>query len=216
MRISGIILSLLVVLAILPSVGNAMAAPSISIETSQSVYEYGDFLSIIVNVSEITGDNAIVHVIDPTERKVMLLNRPITITTTAFPSQHPFDSAIWKPGTYMLELEYSNQISSTQFTIDDSGKVILPAWIRDVAKLWVTDQISAPEFSVAIEYMINVEIIKIPYTEVDGEISATTIPEWIKNNAGWWAVGAINDTEFTLALQYLVKTGIITVNLDKI
>ena len=216
MRISGIILSLLVVLAILPSIGNAIAAPSISIETSQNVYEYGDFLSIIVNVSEITGDNAIVHVIDPTERKVMLLNRPITTTTSTFPSQHPFDSAIWKPGTYMLELEYSNQISSTQFTIDDSGKITLPAWIRDVAKLWVTDQISAKEFSVAIEYMINVEIIKIPYTEVDGEVSATTIPEWVKNNAGWWAVGAINDTEFTLALQYLVKTGIITVNLDKI
>jgi len=216
MRIFAVILSLLVVLVILPIVGNAIAAPSISIETSQNVYEYGDFLSIIVNVSEITGDNAIVHVIDPTERKVMLLNRPITTTTSTFPSQHPFDSAIWKPGAYMLELEYSNQISSTQFTIDDSGKVILPAWIRDVAKLWVTDQISAKEFSVAIEYMINVEIIKIPYTEVDGEVSATKIPEWVKNNAGWWAVGAISDTEFTLALQYLVKTGIITVNLDKI
>ena len=216
MRISGIILSLLVILAILPSIGNAIAAPSISIETSQNVYEYGDFLSIIVNVSEITGDNAIVHVIDPTERKVMLLNRPITTTTTAFPSQHPFDSAIWKPGTYMLELEYSNQISSTQFSIGDSGKVVLPAWIRDVAKLWVTDQISATEFSVAIEYMINAEIINIPYTETDGNASATTIPEWVKNNAGWWAVGAINDTEFTIALQYLIKTGIITVNLDKV
>ena len=216
MRISGIILSLLVILAILPSIGNAIAAPSISIETSQNVYEYGDFLSITVNVSEITGDNAIVHVIDPTERKVMLLNRPITLTTTTFPSQHPFDSAIWKPGIYMLEFEYSNQISSIQFSIDDSGKVVLPAWIRDVAKLWITDQISAKEFSVAIEYMINVGIIKIPYTETDTGIATTTIPEWVKNNAGWWAVGAINDTEFTLALQYLVKTGIITVNLDKI
>ena len=121
MRISGIMLSLLVIIAILPSIGNALAVPSISIETSQNMYEYGDFLSITVKVSEITGDNVIVHVIDPTERKVMLLNRPITITTTAFPSQHPFDSAIWKPGTYMLELEYSNQMSSTQFTIDIVG-----------------------------------------------------------------------------------------------
>ena len=216
MKISGILLPLLIALVILPSIGYALAAPSISIETSQNVYEYGDFLSIIVNVFEITGDNAIVHVIDPTERKVMLLNRPITTTTSTFPSQHPFDSAIWKPGTYMLELEYSNQISSTQFTIDDSGKVILPAWIRDVAKLWVTDQISAKEFSVAIEYMINTGIIKIPYTEADSDVSTTTIPDWVKNTAGWWAVGAIDDTEFTLALQYLVKTGIITVNLDKI
>ena len=216
MRISGIMLSLLVIIAILPSIGNALAVPSISIETSQNIYEYGDFLSITVNVSEITGDNVIVHVIDPTERKVMLLNRSIDEKTTIFPSQQPFDSAIWKPGTYILELEYSEQISTTQFSIDDSGKIILPAWIRDVAKLWVTDQIAAKEFSVAIEYMINVGIMKIPYTETDGNASATTIPEWVKNNAGWWAVGAINDTEFTLALQYLIKTGIITVSLDKI
>ena len=215
MRISGIMLSLLVILAILPSIGNALAIPSISIETSQNTYEYGDFLSITVNVSEVTGNNATVHVIDPTERKVMLLDRLIDEKITTFPSQHPFDSAIWKPGTYTLELEYSNQISSTQFSIDDSGKVVLPAWIRDIAKLWVTEQISAQEFSVAIEYMINAEIIKIPYTETDSDISATKIPEWVKNNAGWWAVGAINDTEFTLALQYLVKTGIITLNLPK-
>ena len=82
--------------------------------------------------------------------------------------------------------------------------------------MWVTDQISAKDFSVAIEYMINAEIIEIPYTEADSNVSATTIPEWVKNNAGWWAVGAINDTEFTLALQYLVKTGIITVNLSQV
>ena len=82
--------------------------------------------------------------------------------------------------------------------------------------MWVTDRISAEEFSVAIEYMINAGIIKIPYTDTDSGISATTIPEWVKNNAGWWAVGAIDDTEFTLALQYLVKTGIITVNFSKV
>ena len=82
--------------------------------------------------------------------------------------------------------------------------------------MWVTDQISAKEFSVAIEYMINSGIIKIPYTEANDDMSATIIPEWVKNNAGWWAVGAINDTEFTLALQYLVKTGIITVNLSNV
>ena len=82
--------------------------------------------------------------------------------------------------------------------------------------MWVTEQISGKDFSVAIEYMINTEIIKIPYTDTDSSISTTTIPEWVKNNAGWWAVGVIDDTEFTLALQYLVKTGIITVNFSKV
>ena len=75
-------------------------------------------------------------------------------------------------------------------------------------------QSDASEKDKLIEYMINAEIIKIPYTEAN-DISTTEIPEWIKNTAGWWAVGAIDDTEFTLALQYLVKAGIITVNLSK-
>ena len=47
-------------------------------------------------------------------------------------------------------------------------------------------------------YLKNTEIIKIPYTDTDSDISATTIPGWVKNNAGWWAVGVINDTEFKI------------------
>jgi len=211
MKIAVIILSLLIILSILPILSTAFAAPTISIETSQSVYEYNDHLVMLISVSEITGDDGYIYITDPTERKSLLLQQPISQKYVELPSNFPFDSAIWKTGTYTLEFEYSEAKSSVQFTIEDTGKVGLPFWIKDLAKMSVTDRISGKEFSVAIEYMINNEIIKIPYTESD-DVSATTIPEWVKNNAGWWAVGAINDTEFTLALQYLVKTGIITVN----
>ena len=218
MRVSGISLSLLITLAIFSSIGHALAVPSISIETSQSVYAYGDHLNIIINVSEITGDDAYIYIINTEERKSLLFQSPISQEYTEFPSPFPIESGspVWNTGTYGLEFEYAGAKSSTQFTLEDTGKVGLPFWIKDLAKMWVTDQISANDFSVAIEYMINAEIMKIPYTEADDSISATTIPEWVKNNAGWWAVGAISDTEFTLALQYLIKTGIITVNLDKV
>ena len=218
MKIAGMLLSLLAVLLILSSIDLAFAAPSISIETSQSVYEYGDHLNIIVKVSEITGDDVYIYIINTEERKSLLLQRPIFQEYTEFPSPFPIESGspAWLVGTYGLEFEYSGAKSSTQFTLEDTGKIGLPFWIKDVAKMWVTDQISAEEFSVAIEYMINTEIIKIPYTDTDSDISATTIPGWVKNNAGWWAVGVINDTEFTLALQYLVKTGIITVNFSNV
>ena len=212
-----IYLSLLTILAILPSFGHVLAEPSISIETSQDVYAYGDHLNIIINVSEVTGDDVRIYIINTEERKSLLLQQPISQKYTEFPSPFPIESGspAWLTGTYGLEFEYSGAKSSTQFTLDDTGKVGLPLWIKDIAKMWVTDRISAEEFSVAIEYMINAGIIKIPYTESD-DVSATTIPEWVKNNAGWWAVGAIDDTEFTLALQYLVKTGIITVNFSKV
>jgi len=217
MKIAGMLLSLLVILSILSSIDLAFAAPSISIETSQSVYEYGDHLNIIIKVSEITGGDAYIYIINTEERKSLLRQLPISQEYTEIPAPFPIESGspVWLVGTYGLEFEYSGAKSSTQFTLEDTGKIGLPFWIKDVAKMWGTDQISAKEFSVAIEYMINAGIIKIPYTAADDNVSATTIPPWVKYNAGWWAVGAINDTEFTLALQYLVKTGIITVNLSK-
>ena len=216
MKIAGMLLSLLAIMLILSSIDLAFAAPSISIETSQSVYEYGDHLNIIIKVSEITGGDAYIYIINTEERKSLLRQLPISQEYTEIPAPFPIESGspAWLVGTYGLEFEYSGAKSSTQFTLEDTGKIGLPFWIKDLAKMWVTDRISGKEFSVAIEYMINSEIIKIPYTESD-DVSATTIPEWVKNNAGWWAVGAIDDTTFTLALQYLVKTGIITVNLSK-
>lgn len=218
MKIAGILLSSLITMVILSSFGQVLAIPSISIETSQNVYVYGDHLNIIINVSEITGDDAYIYIINTEEKRSLLLQTPISQEYTEFPAPSPIDSGspTWLIGTYGLEFEYSGAKSSTQFTIEETEKVGLPLWIKDLAKMWVTDQITGKHFSVAIEYMINSEIIKIPYTETDDDVSATTIPEWVKNNAGWWVVGAIDDTTFTLALQYLVKTGIITVNLSNV
>ena len=206
--------SLLIILSAMLSLNQASAAPTISIETNQSVYEYGDHLVMIVNVSEVTGDDIRIFITDPVERKSLLLQQPMIYVYTEFPARFPFDSAVWKPGTYLLELEYSGVESSVQFTIEETGTVSLPFWIKDLAKMWINEPlVTDKDFARALEYLIQVEIIKIPYTEPGGE-TETTIPEWVKNNAGWWIEEKISDTEFTRALQYLVKIGIIKVNVS--
>jgi len=209
------IFSLLIILSVMLSLNQASAAPTISIETNQSVYEYGDHLVMIINVSEVTGDDVRIFITDPAERKGLLLQQPMIYVYTEFPARFPFDSAVWKPGTYLLELVYSGVKSSVQFTIEETGIVSLPFWIKDLAKMWINEPlVTDKDFARAIEYLIQREIIKIPYTE-PGEETISSIPEWVKNNAGWWIEGKISDTEFAMALQYLVKTGIITVNLSK-
>ena len=218
MKIAGMLLSLLVILSILSSIDLAFAAPSISIETSQSVYEYGDHLNIIIKVSEITGGDAYIYIINTEERKSLLRQLPISQEYTEIPAPFPIESGspAWLVGTYGLEFEYSGAKSSTQFTLEDTGKVGLPFWIKDLAKMWINEPlVTDKDFARAMEYLIQVEIIKIPYTE-PGEETISSIPEWVKNNAGWWIEGKISDTEFTMALQYLVKTGIITVNLTSV
>jgi len=216
MKTAGILLSALAILVILPNVALASAAPSISIGTSQSVYEYGDHLVMIINVSEITGDDAYIFITDSTERRSLFLQQPIYQEHTEFPSKFPFDATIWKPGTYVLELEYLGDKSSTQFIIKDTGKIALPFWIKDLAHMWITEPlVTDKDFARALEYLIEKGIISIPYTE-PGTETVSSIPEWVKNNAEWWIEGKISDTEFALALQYLVKTGIITVNLSNV
>ena len=226
MKIAGMLLSSLIIMAILSSVDLAFAAPSISIETSQNVYEYGDHLVMIINVPEnclfliffcsVTGDDAHIYITDPTERKSFFMQQPISQEYAEFPARFPFASDDWKTGTYTLELEYSGAESSTQFSIQDTGEVGIPYWIRDLAKMWVTEPlVTDKDFGRAIGYLIQYEIIKIPYTEPKGD-AITTIPDWVKNNAEWWITGKISDTEFTVALQYLIKKGIILVNLPTV
>ena len=212
MKIAGILLSSLIIMAILPSIGLTFAESAISIATNQSVYEYGDHLVMIISVSEITGDDVSIYITDTAERRSLLLQQPISQEYTEFPSKFPFDATIWKPGTYVLELEYLGDKSSTQFIIEDTGKIALPFWIKDLAHMWITEPlVTDKDFARALEYLIEKGIISIPYTE-PGTETVSSIPEWVKNNAEWWIEGKISDTEFTLALQYLVKTGIITVN----
>ncbi len=216
MKNTAVLLLLLVIMSGLPLMGQTFAAPSVSIETSQDIYHYGDSFSITINVSEVTGDFATTYIIDPSQKKSDFLTFPISQKTSSFPSNFPFDATIWKTGAYMLEVEYSGAKSSVEFSIVDTGEIKLPFWIKDLAKMWITEQfVTDKDFARAIEYLIQKEIIKIPYTEPEGETIAS-IPDWVKKNAEWWITEKISDTEFTLSLQYLIQKGIITVNLSKV
>ena len=169
MKIPAMFLSLLILLSFMPILDPANAEPTISIETSQSIYHYGEFLSITINVSEITGDLATIYIIDSSQKKSVLLQPPVSQKTPSFPSNHPFDSAIWKAGAYILELEYSGVQSSTQFTIQNTGEVAIPSWIKDLAIMWITEPlVTDKDFGRAIGYLIEHEVIKIPYTEPEG------------------------------------------------
>ena len=82
--------------------------------------------------------------------------------------------------------------------------------------MWITEPtVTDKDFARAIGYLIEHQIIKVPYTAPDDE-TISTIPDWVKNNAGWWVTGQISDTEFTLSLQYLIQKGIIVVNTSQV
>jgi hypothetical protein len=102
-------------------------------------------------------------------------------------------------------------------------EISIPAWIKNNAGWWATDQIDDSSFLQGIQYLIQEGVMIIPPTESSDDPDAIPdagqqaqafdqrVPAWIKNNAGWWATDQIDDSSFLQGIQYLVQNGIIVV-----
>ena len=91
----------------------------------------------------------------------------------------------------------------------------IPAWIKNNAGWWATDQIDDSSFLQGIQFLIKEGIMMIPPTEASGTSGSEGVPAWVKNNAGWWADGQIDDNAFVSGIQYLIKSGIIVVEQEQ-
>ena len=101
----------------------------------------------------------------------------------------------------------------------------IPDWVKNVAGWWATNNISEKEFLNGIEYLINNNIIYIPFMPCGAAAAAATsdttleaklIPDWVKNVAGWWATGQIDDADFINGIEYLIKKDILGIDNEKI
>jgi len=101
----------------------------------------------------------------------------------------------------------------------------IPDWVKNVAGWWADSKISEKEFLAGIEYLINNNIISIPFIPCGGAAAiaasdptlvAKLIPDWVKNNAGWWATDQIEDADFINGIEYLIKKDILGVDNKKI
>ena len=88
----------------------------------------------------------------------------------------------------------------------------IPAWIKNNAGWWASDQITDSAFLQGIQYLIKERIMVIPSTEMSESPGSQNVPDWIKNTAGWWAKDKISEVEFVNAIQYLIEHGVITMD----
>lgn len=193
------------------SVSYVYATSTVSIYTEKEIYSYGDFLSFTIEVSEITGESAFLYIIDESGVKSSAIPIPVTELKTEVPSPFPFESNVYPLGTYTLEIQYSGSSSVTEFELIDSGKIVIPLWIREFAKYWYNGDITDAEFSSGIGFLIKEGIIVVPETQNQETSNEVIIPEWIKASTGWWIDRQISDTEFAKGIEFLIKEGIIVI-----
>lgn len=187
------------------------SAVSVEVETDKSVYYFGEYLSFTIKVSEVTGDNAELVIKDSEGMKSTPIPIGINKHATTITAPQPFESIIYKEGKYTLELEYAEEKAITEFSLEDSGKVVIPSWIKDLTAWWIQGQIDDTTYSKGLEYLINNDIIKIPGTNSTEAAEEVTIPLWVKTNADWWIEDLITDGEFARGIQHLIKIGVIVV-----
>ncbi len=193
------------------SVSIVYATPTVSIYTEKKIYSYGDFLIFSIEVSEITGDPAILHIIDESGKKSSAIPIPITELITKVPSPFPFESNVYPLGMYTLDIEYSGISDVTEFEIIDSGNVVIPLWIREFAKYWYNDEITDVEFSNGIGFLIEKGIIVITENQNQETSDEVKIPQWVKATTGWWIDRQISDVEFAKGIEFLIEKGIIVI-----
>lgn len=190
----------------------ALGVPALSIHTNKIVYEYGDHLSLVFEVSELAGNPITFQIIDDSGKASSPIPIQITNLKTEIKAPVAFYKISFKPGTYHIVAKYSGGNASTVFTLVDSDKIAIPPQYKSVVKLWSEgQQPTDTNFANVIRDLIQFDIIPIPELNNQTVNSNVHIPAWVKNNARWWSEDLISDNDFGLGIQYLIKTKIMIV-----
>src|SRR5437867_1963322 len=191
-------------------VHHSFATPSLTVSTGKHVYAYGDFLSITFQVSELTGNPIIVHIIDSSGKASAPINISINKWNSTISSPIPFYKTTYSPGTYHINAEYAGTQSSISFDLVDSGKIAIPTEYKTLAQTWLKGTATDKDYAGLIRELIHFDIINVPGYEFQ-TAHIIHIPAWFKNNVKWWSDDSITDNEFGFAIQYLIKSGFMSV-----
>lgn len=181
-------------------------AQTISVQTSKSTYNYGDYLSVTISVAKTTGNNAIMYIIDSDGTKssaipVQIKNQNTTITTPV-----PFNAELFREGKYQIQVEYDGAKASTPFDLVDAGNIVMPFGSNIIIPQWIDGTVTDSMF---FKFLVEKNAIMLP----DGQkiSQQSEIPGWYKTNGKWWSERKITDSEFINGLQYLVNQRIVEV-----
>ena len=173
---------LIISLMIIPS---AFAEPSVSIIMEKTTYSYCEKLFYTIEVSEITGEPAIIHIRDEVGKGSSAIPVSISDFKNPIPSLIAFQEEIFPLGKYFIDVQYSGSETTAEFTLIDSNKICIPEVIKPILANWLSGNISDGFLMDAIQKYISTDIIVVPFDINESNVYNIEIPEWVKN-VGYW------------------------------
>jgi len=210
MRVRNAILSIILAISFAVFLPDVHAEPSVIIIMEKTTYSYCEKLFYIIQVSEITGESAIIHIRDETGKVSSAIPIPITNLQNPVPSLIAFEEEIFPLGKYFIDVEYSGSEITAEFNLIDSNIVCIPGVIKPILTNWLTGNISDGFLVDAFQKYIDKEIIDIPFEINETNVYGIDIPDWVKNVGYWWIEEVISDEDFAQVVNYLIDEKIIS------
>ena len=187
----------------------AYSEPSVSISMDKMTYSYCEYLFYTIEVSEITGNPAIIHIRDEVGKGSSAIPIGISELQTPVPSIVPFEAEIFPLGKYFIDVEYSGSNHTAEFHLVESDNICIPQVIRPILSNWLTGNISDGFLVDAFQKYVDPQLLEIPFEINEDNVYDIRIPTWVKNPAFWWIQGGISDDEFAETVNYLIEEKII-------
>lgn len=202
-------LSILFIIGIIPFFSLVHAEQTISIIMEQTTYRYCEKLFYTIEVSEVTGDPAIIHISDESGKGSSAIPIAITELQNPIPSLIPFEAEIFPLGKYFIDAEYSGAVTSTEFELIESDSICIPELIKPIMANWLSGNISDGFLLDAFQKYVDIKLVNIPFEINEDNVYDVEVPEWVKNIGYWWLEGAISDDNFSNAMNNLLERNII-------
>ncbi len=186
------------------------AEPSISIIMEKTTYSYCEKLFYTIKVSEITGEQAIIHIRDEVGKTSSAIPIPITNLQNPVPSLFAFEAETYPLGKYFIDVEYSGTEFTSEFNLIDSDMVCIPNVIKQFVIEWLNGKVLDGYLLDGFQKYIDRELIDIPFEINDKNIHEIDIPDWVKSVGYWWIEGTISDGDFAQGISYLIDKNVIS------
>ena len=209
MKVRNVILPIILTISLI-FLPTAYAEPSVTITMEKTTYSYCEKLFYTIEVSEVTGDPAIIHIRDEAGKGSSAIPIPIINLQNPVPSLIAFEKEIFPLGKYFVDVEYSGAIFTAEFDLIDSDNICIPAVINQFLIEWLNGNLSDGYLIDAIQKYVDIKLIDIPFEINDENIHKIDIPDWVKNVGYWWVQGVISDKDLAQVISYLIDENIIS------
>ena len=103
----------------------AYAEPSVTIIMEKTTYSYCEKLFYIIEVSEVTGEPAIIHIRDESGQGSSAIPIQITNLQNPVPSLIAFEADVFPIGKYFVDVKYSGAEFTAEFNLIDSDNICI-------------------------------------------------------------------------------------------